>query len=171
MEFLERAKAKGRRWVQKMPLLGDDAESICIMGLIDAAKHYVPLYQGFWKYASIRIDGCMRDYMRHEDWVARIDRKKHRDNPDFEIHEQVHLKPEEGIDIYQQLSFIDSRFQQIEDAEQVEKVLRGLTRQERRIVELYIYEGYTLREVGIVMGFSESRACQIWNQILELKNV
>lgn len=170
MEHMGKIKSKARRWRHKVHMLGDDAESLCIMGLIDAAKHYIPTYQGFWKYASMRIDGTVRDYMRREDWVARIDRKKHKDDPDFVIHEQIHINAwasDEGLDIYQQLAAEDVRFKQIEDREQARKILRGLSRQEARVVQLYVIDGYTMREIGVIMGLSESRICQVWQQILE----
>lgn len=167
MEHMDKLDGKVGKWVNKLPLsLVDEARSLCIMGLIDAVKHYIPTYQGFWKYANMRIDGYVHDYMRREDWVARIDRKKHKDDPDFVIHEQIHIDKTD-LKIYQQLAEKDPRFKQIEDGEQVRKILRGLSRQEARVVQLYGIDGYTMQEIGTIMGISESRICQVWHQVLE----
>jgi RNA polymerase sigma factor for flagellar operon FliA len=44
---------------------------------------------------------------------------------------------------------------------------RGLTKQERTILILYYYEEMTMKEVGAVLGVSESRVCQMHNAIIE----
>jgi RNA polymerase sigma factor FliA len=46
-------------------------------------------------------------------------------------------------------------------------VLKGLSEQQRRIVILYYYEECTMKEVGEVLGLSESRVSQIHQDILD----
>lgn len=41
------------------------------------------------------------------------------------------------------------------------KAVEALPDAERTVVSLYYYEGLTLKEIGRVMGVTESRACQI----------
>jgi len=41
------------------------------------------------------------------------------------------------------------------------KVIRGLSEQERLVIALYYYEELTLKEIGMVMKVSESRVSQI----------
>ena len=42
-----------------------------------------------------------------------------------------------------------------------ELIMKGLNRKEKRILLLYYYEDITFREVGEVLGLSESRVCQL----------
>ncbi len=49
-----------------------------------------------------------------------------------------------------------------------EVALRGLSRDEKMVLVLYYYENLNLKEIGKVLGLSESRVCQIHNRTLEL---
>lgn len=170
MEFYDRLPNKVNKWAKKTPMFLDYEElhSLCTMGLIDAAKHYIPIYKGFWGYASIRIDGYIKDWMRREDWVPRTDRKKWKvSEGDFEIHQQLHLEVIKDTDMYQRLGCIDDRFRMVDNRDQLRKLMRGFSNKEQRFVHMYVVEGYTLRECGIIMGLSESRMCQIWESILK----
>lgn len=44
--------------------------------------------------------------------------------------------------------------------------LRGLTREDKLIVTLYYFEGFSLREIGLTIGISESRVSQKKDEIL-----
>jgi RNA polymerase sigma factor for flagellar operon FliA len=46
-----------------------------------------------------------------------------------------------------------------------------LSDQERTVVALYYYEGLTFREIGEVIGVSESRVCQIHTKIISILRV
>ncbi|MCX5684992.1 MAG: FliA/WhiG family RNA polymerase sigma factor [Planctomycetota bacterium] len=46
-------------------------------------------------------------------------------------------------------------------------LIRGLSRQERTIMLLYYYEEMTMKEVGAVMGISESRVSQVHDGIVD----
>lgn len=56
------------------------------------------------------------------------------------------------------------------EAEEVERflgeVIESLPERERLVVTLYYYEGLTLKEIGHVMGVSESRVCQLHTKAL-----
>ena len=45
-------------------------------------------------------------------------------------------------------------------------VYRSLTPKERQVVVLYYYEQITMREIGDVLGLSESRVCQIHSRVI-----
>jgi RNA polymerase sigma factor for flagellar operon FliA len=45
-------------------------------------------------------------------------------------------------------------------------VYRALTPKEREVVTLYYNEQITMREIGVVLGLSESRVCQIHSRVL-----
>ena len=55
---------------------------------------------------------------------------------------------------------------------ELEKALKRLPERERNIMILYYQENMTLKEIGQVMGMSESRVCQVHAQsIVKLKNI
>jgi RNA polymerase sigma factor for flagellar operon FliA len=41
-----------------------------------------------------------------------------------------------------------------------------LTQKEKTIIALYYYDELTLKEIGQVMGFTESRICQIHSKVI-----
>lgn len=64
----------------------DDYNSMGIMGLIDAINKYDKYKKvKFETYASIRIKGSIRDYMRKQDWVSRRIREKQKKIEQAEI--------------------------------------------------------------------------------------
>ena len=46
------------------------------------------------------------------------------------------------------------------------KMIEGLKQQERLVIALYYYEELTLREIGDVLGISESRVSQIHSKVM-----
>ncbi|HEX05399.1 MAG TPA: sigma-70 family RNA polymerase sigma factor [Bacteroidetes bacterium] len=46
------------------------------------------------------------------------------------------------------------------------KMIQGLKQQERLVIALYYYEELTLREIGDVLGISESRVSQIHSKVM-----
>lgn len=64
-----------------------------------------------------------------------------------------------------------SPLERMEQQEEVERVLEGLSglpERERLLVSLYYYEGLTLKEIGAVLGVTESRASQLHGRALAL---
>ena len=60
----------------------------------------------------------------------------------------------------------DSPLERLERRNQLERIMQGLSKKERLIVVLYYYEEMTLKEIGVILGLSESRICQIRRQLL-----
>ena len=59
----------------------------------------------------------------------------------------------------------------IEEDEEVESVvgaLKKLPERERTLLSLYYYEGLTLKEIGLVLGVTESRVSQLHGRALSL---
>ena len=49
-----------------------------------------------------------------------------------------------------------------------EVATKGLSDKERRVVAMYYFDGLTMKEVGSILGISESRVCQIHSQVMKL---
>jgi RNA polymerase sigma factor for flagellar operon FliA len=58
--------------------------------------------------------------------------------------------------------------EQSEEAEQVVAALKKLPERERILLSLYYYEGLTLKEIGQVLGVTESRVSQLHGRALSL---
>jgi len=54
-----------------------------------------------------------------------------------------------------------AEFEKNEAIRRLGEIIQALDNQERLLLELYYWDGLTLKEAGIVLGISESRACQI----------
>jgi RNA polymerase sigma factor for flagellar operon FliA len=55
-----------------------------------------------------------------------------------------------------------------EEAEEVVAALKRLPERERILLSLYYYEGLTLKEIGKVLGVTESRVSQLHGRALSL---
>jgi RNA polymerase sigma factor for flagellar operon FliA len=58
--------------------------------------------------------------------------------------------------------------EQSEETEQVVSALKKLPERERTLLSLYYYEGLTLKEIGLVLGVTESRVSQLHGRALSL---
>lgn len=58
--------------------------------------------------------------------------------------------------------------EQTEEIEQVAECLKKLPERERLLLSLYYYEGLTLKEIGKVLGVTESRVSQLHGRALSL---
>jgi RNA polymerase sigma factor for flagellar operon FliA len=58
--------------------------------------------------------------------------------------------------------------EQTEEAEMVVEALKKLPERERTLLSLYYYEGLTLKEIGLVLGVTESRVSQLHGRALSL---
>lgn len=58
--------------------------------------------------------------------------------------------------------------EQREEVDEVAAALRRLPERERQLLSLYYYEGLTLKEIGLVLGVTESRVSQLHGRALSL---
>ncbi|GFN24129.1 sigma-70 family RNA polymerase sigma factor [Thermanaeromonas sp. C210] len=66
----------------------------------------------------------------------------------------------------------EQRVEQEELRRALKQALGGLKERDRLILSLYYYEGLTLKEIGEVLGISESRVCQLHGRaILNLRRL
>src|SRR6188472_3318873 len=177
-----------------------DLVSYGLLGLIGAIERFDPDREiKFETYAISRIKGAIIDELRSLDWVPRsvrtrareieraiaeLERRLHRAPTDEEIAAKVGItldelwSPSGGGD---QIALIDTiededapdpefSLEQTEMREALGEAIARLPEREKLVVTLYYYEELTLREIGEVIGVTESRVSQLHTKaVLRLK--
>jgi RNA polymerase sigma factor for flagellar operon FliA len=172
----------------------DDLIGAGVLGLIDAVDRFdasraIP----FEAYARTRIQGAILDALRAEDFLSRRDRRRSREADRAEDKLRMKLGRELSTDEADRVRHGVPRtlphsqtFVQIEDADdgtlgeeesafahvaamqdhaRVRELVARLAERERTILSLYYQEELTYREIGEVLGVTESRICQILRKI------
>jgi RNA polymerase sigma factor (sigma-70 family) len=124
----------------------DDCMQLAYLGFLTAKRTYKTGKSSFKTYASLRINGYIKDYFRAQDFVPRLARKR-------------------GVVV---------RYQSIKDEHQkfdltglkIGEYLYGLTKLEKLVMTLYYEAGITMAEIGKVIGISESRISQIHQSVI-----
>jgi RNA polymerase sigma factor for flagellar operon FliA len=147
----------------------DDLVGAGMLGLVLAADRFdgvrgVP----FETFARWRIHGALLDFLRGEDPLTREARRRLRESqrsgteggePQFldvdAIADRLSLDTPQAYDATDALARIRLR-----------KIVGALPENDRKLLELYYGEEQTLREVGAVLGVTESRICQRLSGIL-----
>lgn len=119
----------------------DELESAAYLGLSEAALKYNPdLGASFETFASCRIFGAIKDYMRELSWGSRNNPVK---TESFEFQE-------------------DSVYNEIEDRSDVfDKIIEPLSSINKKILQLYYVEEVKMKDIADGMGVHESRISQI----------
>jgi RNA polymerase sigma factor for flagellar operon FliA len=60
----------------------------------------------------------------------------------------------------------EKSFQEKEQVEYLAKAIEMLKEKDRTVVSLYYYEELTLKEIGSILGVSESRVCQLHSRAI-----
>src|SRR4051794_15281662 len=168
----------------------DDLVAAGMLGLIDAADRFdesrgIP----FEAYSRRRIQGAILDALRAEDHLSRRERRSGREADRAEERMRVKVKreltPEETVKARRGVprtlphsqTFVPvedaddgtldtsldafARLSTAEDIGQLRDAIAGLPERERQILALYYEEELTYREIGSILGVTESRICQI----------
>jgi RNA polymerase sigma factor FliA len=169
----------------------DDLIAAGIVGLIDAADRYdeargIP----FEAYSRRRIEGAILDVLRAEDHLTRRERRAGREADRSEERMRMKLKRELSADeahrarqgvprtlphsqTFVPVADVDEgalgdssvdAFAQLSTAQDVASLrdaIATLAEREQQILALYYEEELTYREIGSLLGVSESRICQI----------
>ncbi len=147
----------------------DDLVGAGMLGLVLAADRFdgvrgVP----FETFARWRIHGALLDFLRGEDPLTREARRRLRESqrsgtdggePQFvdvdAIADRLSLDTPQSYDATDAIARIRLR-----------KIVATLPDGDRKLLDLYYGEEQTLREVGAVLGVTESRICQRLSAIL-----
>ena len=125
----------------------DDLIQAGMIGLLDAITRYEGSYgRQFESYAAQRIRGSILDELRDADWLSRGLRKKMR-----QIEAAVNLLEQRNgcVPSEQELAAIDH-----------------LPEREKQVMGMHYEQEMNLREIGEVLGVSESRVCQLHTQAI-----
>src|ERR687892_633984 len=141
-----------------------DLVSYGLLGLIGAIERFDPDRDiKFETYAIARIKGSIIDELRAMDWVPRSVRARARDI-ERALDELWTVQGSSG----DQVALIDtiedtagpapqSALDQSEMKEMIADAISRLPEREKLVITLYYYEELTLREIGEVLGVTESR--------------
>ena len=168
----------------------DDLVAAGMLGLIDAADRFdesrgIP----FEAYSRRRIQGAILDALRAEDHLSRRERRSGREADRAEERMRTKLNrqltPEETVKARRGVprtlphsqTFVPvedaddgtldtsldafARLSTAQDVGRLRDAIGELPERERQILALYYEEELTYREIGSVLGVTESRICQI----------
>lgn len=187
----------------------DDLVQQGYLGLADAMDRWDP-ERGirFETFSSRRISGAMRDWLRNQDHLPRLMRRRSRrvqqavdafridhgrapDHDelqarlDVDDHEFGLLLNEHDVPAVVTFGGLESSGDEdsgigalaessepgamtcLQHTDLREFVVRGMEAMDRMIVVLYYYESLTMREIGAVLGCSESRVSQRMDSIIQ----
>ena len=135
-----------------------------LWGLFEAARRYDPRAgASFRTFARRRIEGAIRDWMRTEDHMSVYGRN--RANAAGEAG-AVMVSLDDDDELRESIAdpnTLDPLGAVIADEERAPMALaiRRLPRRVQRVLRLRFVDGRTFVEIGRIMGYSESRGCQV----------
>jgi RNA polymerase sigma factor for flagellar operon FliA len=128
------------------------------------------------QFAWTRIHGAVLDELRRQDWAPRSLRRWERDihkaREQFtSLHTLVMSDDETTVERIDTLADTDARLDPEAAAttraakDRFRRAFDALPRREREVAVLLYVKNLTLREIGEILGVSESRVCQIHSQL------
>jgi RNA polymerase sigma factor for flagellar operon FliA len=128
----------------------EDLKSAAYLGLVEAANRFNPnLGIAFTTFAYPRIFGAIHDYLREQGWFKRGDSTpmmsldSSSDDKEYALKDLISSKIDSKID------------------ESLEVVTLDFDDQAKDIFKHYFVEEYSMKEVGDMIGLSESRVSQL----------
>ncbi len=178
----------------RLPSHVDQADLISygMIGLIEAMDRFEPRRQiRFETFALQRIRGAIIDELRSLDWVPRSVRSRAREietansklehelgraPTDAELAERLKIASSDKVSLLDTIEDESAPDPQAAlDTSEVKDRLQGaiqdLPERETLVVALYYFENLTLREIGQVLGVTESRVSQLHSKaVLRLRS-
>lgn len=128
----------------------EDLKSAAYLGLVEAANRFDSKFDvAFSTFAYPRIFGAIHDYLREQGWFKRGDLTPVMsldsafDNQDCVLRDTIPSKPNDNT------------------KENLEAITLGLDDQDKAIISYYFVEEYSMKEIGEIIGISESRVSQL----------
>jgi RNA polymerase sigma factor for flagellar operon FliA len=139
----------------------DDLVQVGMIALDGAIRDYIPEPGAkFETYASLRIRGAILDELRRNDPLTRAQRKTGDD---------VFLNSlEDSLEVFELAEPGLGPLGELEDkrrAQALAREIRNLRPRERYVMELHYDHDMKLKEIGVILGVSESRVCQMIRDI------
>lgn len=134
----------------------DEIHAAAMFGLWDAVRRR-PDCENFRVYASVRIQGAIRDDLRSKDWLSRSARKRAGNGPTQVIVDSDHPSidaTESGYDIVNRVSAARTLAKLVE-------LVDLLPERDRRIFVSAYFEGASFRSIAAELGISEPRVSQL----------
>lgn len=174
-KYLHIARNVVQAMLRRLPrsIGAEELLSDAVLGLVRAVENFDPATRTrFVTYASYRIRGAVLDELRVRDWVPRLARHKARvAGTEDELRRMIPLSvaeqgfrraaPEEGG----QLEYEDERarlpFLRLEAGDLCARLLTVLRPRERAAFVFYYSEDRPMKEIGAILGISESRVSQL----------
>ena len=142
------------------------------VGLLEASKRFnVEFDNCFTTFASHRVRGAMRDAYRKEMQGGFGGISRDTRNKDFTLPVSACLnEPRFGSwgsnpILWEETLGSDGMLDRLCARDLAWRLFSFLTPRQREIMELYHYEGHTMREIGELLGVTESRISQLVKEI------
>jgi RNA polymerase sigma factor for flagellar operon FliA len=125
----------------------------------------------FMTFASTRVRGAMLDYVRHEDFVPRLEREREKAGTvipkrTFYLSNPMYYDEEAGHYATFGEVLEDQHIDHTLLSDEVCHALRGCNTHERIILLLYYLEDLTMKQIGESLDLSESRISQIHSAVI-----
>lgn len=166
VEHLRLAGRVARKWARAVPHLADEFESAAMLGLVDAASKFDAAFGvRFETFAPVRIEGAVKDAAR-----MMLPKGFRRNKDAAPVVGNAVIHADEGEE--EAVALLSSGELPVgweeESLEEVDRLTRGLTGDERRAVALYFGgAGMNKKRIGELMGLSESRVSQLTTEAVE----
>jgi RNA polymerase sigma factor for flagellar operon FliA len=157
------------------PAVRPDLHGFGVIGLMDAIDKFRPERGNrFETYGSCRVRGAMRDGLRTLNWLPRgAERRASRVIEkivpvDFQTaRNSIGVRLQDCLSERAETSPLDDVLLAA-DYEEVVEAIEALPERERRVVFEHYYGDRKLAEIGVDMGITESRVCQLHRRALRM---
>ncbi|MBI1945889.1 MAG: sigma-70 family RNA polymerase sigma factor [Deltaproteobacteria bacterium] len=174
MQYLPLVERVAKRVARRLPrsVALDDLVGAGSLGLIDAVKRFDPARApSFSAYAELRIRGAILDHLRALDWLPRSMRASVKRGESDAAVLSIDDRRGPGCDGFAaNQPSASTVLEQREQRDRLSAAIAALPERTRRVLGLYYVDELTLKEVGQVLGVTESRACQLHGEaVLRLR--